>query len=140
MTAGMLADDEGLLTKQDAADLVEMSLSMLRRRHRKGTGPPCLEISRLVRYRKAAVNDGRPEASRPDPQTSTAGNVFSQRRCANHTGICGTGTEDPPLAWQPFAKTNGAPCSAIMRSPQRCRMAVRTSSATSTTRRRWRRA
>ena len=81
MTTGVLGEDEGLLTEQDGADLVEMSLSMLRRWQRNGTGPPCREISRLVRYRKAAVQRWA-EASRPDPQTRTAGNVFSQRRCS----------------------------------------------------------
>jgi predicted DNA-binding transcriptional regulator AlpA len=82
MTTGMLADDEGLLTKQDAADLVEMSLSMLRRRHRKGTGPPCREISRLVRYRKAAVQrwvTGSLQAGSPNQNRWQR--VFSEALC-----------------------------------------------------------
>src|SRR4029453_9994748 len=44
MTTRALDDDEGLLTEQDGADLVEMSLLMLRRWRREGTRPPCREI------------------------------------------------------------------------------------------------
>jgi excisionase family DNA binding protein len=55
MTTGILGDDEGMLTEQDAAALLELSLSTLRRLQREGTGPPCLEIGRQVRYRRAAV-------------------------------------------------------------------------------------
>jgi predicted DNA-binding transcriptional regulator AlpA len=55
MTTGMMADDEGLLTEQDVAGMLEVSLSTLRRWQRQGTGPPCLEIGRQVRYRQAAV-------------------------------------------------------------------------------------
>ena len=57
MTTGMLADDEGLLTSRMPQTCCR-SLSMLRRWQRNGTGPPCREISRLVRYRKAAVQHG----------------------------------------------------------------------------------
>jgi excisionase family DNA binding protein len=72
MTTGMMGDDEGLLTEQDAAGLLEVSLLTLRRWHREGTGPPCLEIGRQVRYRRAAVERwltgniqaGSPEQSR----------------------------------------------------------------------------
>jgi excisionase family DNA binding protein len=55
MTTGPFGDDEGLLTEQDAAELLQVQLSTLRRWHREGTGPPCLEIGRQVRYRQAAV-------------------------------------------------------------------------------------
>ena len=55
MTTGTMDNDEGMLTEQDAAGLLEVSLSTLRRWHREGTGPPCLEIGRQVRYRQAAV-------------------------------------------------------------------------------------
>jgi excisionase family DNA binding protein len=55
MTTGPMGDDEGLLTEQDAAELLQVELSTLRRWHREGTGPPCLEIGRQVRYRQAAV-------------------------------------------------------------------------------------
>jgi excisionase family DNA binding protein len=55
MTTGTMGNDEGMLTEQDAAGLLEVSLSTLRRWHREGTGPPCLEIGRQVRYRQAAV-------------------------------------------------------------------------------------
>jgi excisionase family DNA binding protein len=55
MATGPMGDDEGLLTEQDAAELLQVELSTLRRWHREGTGPPCLEIGRQVRYRMAAV-------------------------------------------------------------------------------------
>lgn len=55
MTTGTMGDDDGLLTEQDAAELLHVPLSTLRRWHREGTGPPCLEIGRQVRYRQAAV-------------------------------------------------------------------------------------
>jgi predicted DNA-binding transcriptional regulator AlpA len=55
MTTGMMGNDEGLLTEQDVVRVLEVSLSTLRRWQREGTGPPCLEIGRQVRYRQAAV-------------------------------------------------------------------------------------
>ena len=55
MTTGAMGDDEGLLTEQDAAELLQVQLSTLRRWHREGTGPPCLQIGRQVRYRRAVV-------------------------------------------------------------------------------------
>jgi excisionase family DNA binding protein len=55
MTTGPMGDDEGLLTEQDATEILQVPLSTLRRWQREGTGPPCLEIGRQVRYRKAAV-------------------------------------------------------------------------------------
>ena len=69
MTSGMMGDDEGLLTEQDAAGLLEVSLLTLRRWHREGTGPPCPEIGRQVRYRPAAVErwlTGSIQAGSPD--------------------------------------------------------------------------
>ena len=69
MTTGMMGDDEGLLTEQDVAGVLEVSLSMLRRWQREGTGPPCLEIGRQVRYRRAAVErwwSGSMQAGSPD--------------------------------------------------------------------------
>ncbi len=55
MTTGAMGDDEGLLTEQDVAELLQVELSTLRRWQREGAGPPCLEIGRQVRYRQAAV-------------------------------------------------------------------------------------
>ena len=55
MTTGAMGDDEGLLTEQDAAELLQVQLSTLRRWHREGTGPPCLQIGRQVRYRRDVV-------------------------------------------------------------------------------------
>jgi predicted DNA-binding transcriptional regulator AlpA len=69
MTTGMMGDDDGLLTEQDVAGALEVSLSTLRRWHREGTGPPCLEIGRQVRYRRAAVerwSTGSSQAGSPD--------------------------------------------------------------------------
>jgi excisionase family DNA binding protein len=69
MTTGMMGDDEGLLTQQDVARVLEVSLSTLRRWQREGTGPPCLEIGRQVRYRRAAVerwSTGSMQAGSPD--------------------------------------------------------------------------
>ena len=69
MTTGMMGDDEGLLTGQDVAGLLEVSLSMVQRWQREGTGPPCLEIGRQVRYRRAAVerwSTGGIQAGSPD--------------------------------------------------------------------------
>jgi hypothetical protein len=65
MTTGMMGDDEGLLTEQDVAGVLEVSLSTLRRWQREGAGPPCLE----VRYRRAAVerwSTGSIQAGSPD--------------------------------------------------------------------------
>jgi predicted DNA-binding transcriptional regulator AlpA len=69
MTTGMMGDDEGLLTEQDVAGVLEVSLSTLRRWQREGAGPPCLEIGRQVRYRRAAVerwSTGSIQAGSPD--------------------------------------------------------------------------
>jgi predicted DNA-binding transcriptional regulator AlpA len=55
MTTGAMGDDEGLLTEQDAAELLQVPLSALRRRQQEGKGPPCLHIGRQVRYRQAAL-------------------------------------------------------------------------------------
>ena len=72
MTTGTLGDDEDLLTEQDAADLLQVPLSTLRRWRREGKGPPCLKIGRQVRYRQVAVQRWLTEACRPAPPTSTA--------------------------------------------------------------------
>jgi predicted DNA-binding transcriptional regulator AlpA len=69
VTTGMMSDDEGLLTEQDVAGVLEVSLSTLRRWQREGTGPSCLEIGRQVRYRQAAVerwSTGSMQAGSPD--------------------------------------------------------------------------
>ena len=69
MTTGTLGDDEDLLTEQDAAELLQVPLSRLRRWQRAGTGPPCLQIGRQVRYRRAAVQrwlTGSLQAGYPD--------------------------------------------------------------------------
>jgi excisionase family DNA binding protein len=55
MTSGPMADDEGLLTEDEVAALLEVPVPVLRRLCREGTGPPCLEIGRQVRFRRAVV-------------------------------------------------------------------------------------
>ena len=79
MTTGMMGDDEGLLTEQDVADALEVSLSTLRPWHREGTGPLCLEIGRQVRYWRAiverwstgSIQAGSPDENRITPRCST---------------------------------------------------------------------
>ena len=69
MTTGTLGDDEDLLTEQDAAELLQVPLSTLRRWQREGKGPPCLHIGRQVRYRQVAVQrwlTGGLQAGSPD--------------------------------------------------------------------------
>jgi excisionase family DNA binding protein len=69
MTTGAMGDDEGLLTEQDAAELLQVPLSTLRRWQREGAGPPCLKIGRQVRYRQLAVQrwlTGGLQAGSPD--------------------------------------------------------------------------
>ena len=55
MTSGPMSDDEGLLTEEEVAALVELSLPELRRLRKEGSGPPCLTIGRQMRYRQAVV-------------------------------------------------------------------------------------
>jgi hypothetical protein len=45
MTTEAMGDDEGLLTEQDAAELLQVPLSTLRRWQREGAGPPCLKLA-----------------------------------------------------------------------------------------------
>ena len=69
MTTGAMGDDEGLLTEQDAVQLLQVPLSTLRRWQREGAGPPSLKIGRQVRYRQTAVQrwvTGGPQAGSPD--------------------------------------------------------------------------
>ena len=40
MTSGLMGDDEGLLTEQEVAALLQMSVPLVRRLHLEGTGPP----------------------------------------------------------------------------------------------------
>jgi predicted DNA-binding transcriptional regulator AlpA len=69
MTTGAMGDDEGLLTEQDAAELLQVPLSTLQGWQREGAGPPCLHIGRQVRYRQVAVQrwlTGGLQAGSPD--------------------------------------------------------------------------
>jgi predicted DNA-binding transcriptional regulator AlpA len=55
MTSGPMGDDEGLLTEEEVAALLQVSLPTLRRLRLEGSGPPCVEIGRQSRYRPAVV-------------------------------------------------------------------------------------
>ena len=70
MTTGMMDDDEGLLTEEDVAGVLEVPVSTLRRWQREGTGPPCLEIGR-------ADTEGE-AVSGPDYPTRRAVNVMPE--------------------------------------------------------------
>jgi Helix-turn-helix domain len=51
-----MGDEEGLLSEEEVAALLQqMPVSMVRRLHREGAGPPCVEIGRHARYRHAVV-------------------------------------------------------------------------------------
>ena len=73
MTTGTLGDDEDLLTEQDAAELLQVPLSTLRRWQREGKGPPCLHIGRQVRYRQVAVQRYDAAIDGVDPARSAQG-------------------------------------------------------------------
>jgi predicted DNA-binding transcriptional regulator AlpA len=50
-----MGDDEGLLTEEEVAALLQESLPTVQRLRLEGSGPPCVEIGRQNRYRQAAV-------------------------------------------------------------------------------------
>ena len=55
MTSGLMGDDEGLLTEEEVAELLQLSVPVVRRLHLEGAGPPCVRIGRQTRYRQAVV-------------------------------------------------------------------------------------
>ena len=55
MTSGPMGDDEGLLTEDEVAALLQVSAPVVRRLHLEGSGPPCVQIGRQIRYRQAVV-------------------------------------------------------------------------------------
>jgi predicted DNA-binding transcriptional regulator AlpA len=55
MTSGLMGDDEGLLTEEEVAALLQLSVPLVRRLHLEGAGPPCVKIGRQTRYRQAVV-------------------------------------------------------------------------------------
>jgi excisionase family DNA binding protein len=68
MTSGPMGDDEGLLTEEEVAVLLQVSVPLVRRLHLQGAGPPCVKIGRQTRYRQAAVQrwlDGDGQDSSP---------------------------------------------------------------------------
>jgi Helix-turn-helix domain len=52
-------DDEDLLTEEEAAALVRVSLSAVRQLRLAGSGPPHVGIGRQTRYRQAVVQGRR---------------------------------------------------------------------------------
>jgi len=55
MSSGLLGDDEGLLTEEEVAVLLQVSVPVVRRLHLEGAGAPCVQIGRQTRYRQAVV-------------------------------------------------------------------------------------
>ena len=55
MTSGLMGDDEGLLTEEEVAALLQLSVPMVRRLHLEGAGPPYVKIGWQTRYRQAVV-------------------------------------------------------------------------------------
>jgi predicted DNA-binding transcriptional regulator AlpA len=55
MTSGLMGDDEGLLTEEEVAALLQLSVPVVRRLQLEGAGPPCVKIGRQTRYRQAVV-------------------------------------------------------------------------------------
>jgi hypothetical protein len=55
MTSGPMGDDEGLLTEEEAAAVLRLSLPAVRQLRLAGSGPPHVGIGRQPRYRQAVV-------------------------------------------------------------------------------------
>src|SRR4029453_19097379 len=55
MTSGPMGDDEGLLTEEEAAAILQLSLPAVRQLRLAGSGPPHVMIGRQTRYRQAVV-------------------------------------------------------------------------------------
>ena len=55
MTSGPMGEDEGLLTEEEAAALLQLSLPAVRQLRLAGSGPPHVKIGRQTRYRQAVV-------------------------------------------------------------------------------------
>jgi predicted DNA-binding transcriptional regulator AlpA len=55
MTSGPMGEDEGLLTEEEAAAILQLSETTLRRLRLEGSGPPHVELGRQTRYRQAIV-------------------------------------------------------------------------------------
>jgi hypothetical protein len=68
-----MGDEEGLLSEEEVAALLQqMPVSMVRRLHREGAGPPCVEIGRHARYRHTVVQRWLEETVRAAPRPRTA--------------------------------------------------------------------
>jgi predicted DNA-binding transcriptional regulator AlpA len=55
MTSGPMGEDEGLLTEEEVAAMLQVTLPTVRRLRLEGSGPPCVVIGRQNRYRQAVV-------------------------------------------------------------------------------------
>lgn len=75
MTSGPMGDDEGLLTEEEAAELLRLSLPPLRQLRLAGSGPPHVGIGRQTRYRQAVVQGWLPERASVAPRQTTASSL-----------------------------------------------------------------
>jgi hypothetical protein len=71
MTSGPMGDDEGLLTEEEAAAILQLSLPAVRQLRLAGSGPPHVMIGRQTRYRQAVVQGGLPETASAAPRQTT---------------------------------------------------------------------
>jgi hypothetical protein len=55
MTSGPMGNDEGLLTEEEAAASLRLSLPAVRQLRLAGSGPPHVMIGRQTRYRQAVM-------------------------------------------------------------------------------------
>jgi hypothetical protein len=55
MTSGPMGNDEGLLTEEEAAVRLRLSLPAVRQLRLTGSGSPHVGIGRQIRYRQAVV-------------------------------------------------------------------------------------
>jgi Helix-turn-helix domain len=65
MTSGPMGDDEDLLTEEEAAAILQLSLPAMRQLRLAGAGPPHLGIGRQTRYRQAVVQGWRAGEDQP---------------------------------------------------------------------------
>jgi predicted DNA-binding transcriptional regulator AlpA len=72
-----MGEDEGLLTEEEAAVILQLSETTLRRLRLEGSGPPHVEIGRQTRYRQAIVQGWLAgEASAAPRQTTVSRPAF----------------------------------------------------------------
>jgi hypothetical protein len=72
MTSGPMGDDEGLLTEEEAAALLRLSLPAVRQLRLAGSGPPHVGIGRQTRTARPLCKAGLPERASVAPRQTTA--------------------------------------------------------------------